>query len=299
VQALQFALLALLEEGDEVVLSDPSYATYEALVQLAGGRAVYVSLREDQDFGYDLDELRSRIGPRTRLLVLNSPQNPTGASLDLDDLEAIAEIVQEHDLAVLSDEVYSELVYGEGGAPSLLSVPGMAERCVVADSLSKTYAMCGWRVGFAVAPPEVATRLERIMMAAGLCAPSVAQVAAIEALTSPRSGGCVVDMRDEFRRRRDVMVSRLNRVPGFRCHEPGGAFYVFPSIRGTGVTDTQLAMQLLVDGGVAVLPGSSFGSRGAGHLRLSYATSLERIEEGLRRISDFMRAPTAELRASA
>lgn len=299
VQALQFAMLALLEEGDEVLLSDPSYATYEALVQLAGARAVYVPLREDRDFACDLDELRSRIGPRTRLLMLNSPQNPTGASLDSGELQAIADLVLEHDLGVISDEVYSELVYRGGSAPSMLSVPGMAGRCVLVDSLSKTYAMCGWRLGFAVAPPAVATRLERIMLAAGLCAPAVAQAAAVEALTSPHSTSSVERMRAEFERRRDVMVGRLNRVPGIRCHVPAGAFYVFPSIRGTGMSDTQLAGRLLVEAGVAVLPGSSFGSRGAGHLRLSYATSMERIEEGLRRIEDVLTAPAAELRASA
>jgi len=284
-QALLFSMLALVEPGSEVVVQDPCYSPYLGLVQLAGGTAVAVR-SEAGDGRIEMDRLRGCIGPATRVLLINSPHNPTGGVLSEEELEGVAYLAERHDLWVISDEVYHDLVYDRGRAPSLLSVANMAERTICIDSFSKTFAMCGWRVGFAIAPLPVARRLELIMVAGGLCAPSVAQVACIEALTSPASERAVSDMRDEFRRRRDVMVDGLRRIRGFRCQVPAGAFYAFPDISETGVEDVELAWRLLREAGVALIPGSVFGDGGVGHLRLSYATSVDVIREGLRRMSE-------------
>lgn len=292
-QGLMFAMLALVEEGCEVILPDPGYSTYAALVQMAGGTTATVALQEDAGFRLDVDELRSQIGPGTRLILVNSPNNPTGSILDASDLETIADLAERNDLVVISDEVYGSLAYGSERAPSILSLPGMAERTICLDSLSKAYAMCGWRLGFLVAPPALAGRLEAVTFCGALCAGSFAQVAAVEAITSATSAAALSQMRDEFRRRRDVMVEGLNRIPGLHCHQPQGAFYCFPDSRQTGIPDVELARRLLFEGGVAVMPGSLFGERGAWHLRISYAASMERIEEGLRRIEGVVRAAAA------
>jgi len=218
------------------------------------------------------------------VLLLNSPHNPTGGVLDEPDCARIADLAIEHGLFLVSDEVYGDLVYDRRRAPSVLSQPGMAAHVICVDSVSKGYAMCGWRVGFAVAPPVLARRLQALMLPVGLCAPSIGQVAALEALTSPASAAAAARMRDEFRRRRDTMLAGLLRIPGFRCARPAGAFYLLPNIEETGLSDVELAKRLLLEGGVTTLPGSAFGAQGNGRLRLSYAASLEDIEEGLRRI---------------
>jgi aspartate aminotransferase len=289
-QGLMFAILATVDEGSEVLLPDPGYTIYPSLVEMAGGVPVTVPLREDRGHRLDAAELRAKVSPRTRLIVVNSPNNPTGGILTRDDLEVVAEVAERHDLLVLSDEVYGALAYGHERAPSIMSVPGMAGRTICLDSFSKTYAMCGWRLGFMVAPLELAARLEALMFCGGLCASPFVQRAAIEAVTSAASAAAVRRMRAEFRRRRDVMVEGLNRIPGFRCHQPEGAFYCFPDIRETGVSDQELARRLLVEGGVAVMPGSLFGERGAGHLRFSYAASMDQIHEGLRRVESVVGA---------
>ncbi|TMD08984.1 MAG: pyridoxal phosphate-dependent aminotransferase [Chloroflexi bacterium] len=280
---LLFTILALIDEGTEAIVPDPGYPIYESLVTMAGGKAVPIALRERNDFRLDVEELKSKITPRTRLIVINAPHNPTGGVLSHKDLEAIAELAQRHDLYVLSDEVYGQITY-DGHHASILSVPGMVDRTIYSDGLSKAYAMCGWRLGFAVAPLPLAQRMETLMINSSSCAAAFTQMAAIEALSSPQSDRAVEAMVTEFKRRRDVVVARLNAIPGVRCHKPLGAFYVFPNITGTGQNERELADRMLYEGGVAVLPGTSFGEMGKGFIRLSYANSVEQIEEGVRRM---------------
>ncbi|HYS28438.1 MAG TPA: pyridoxal phosphate-dependent aminotransferase [Candidatus Limnocylindria bacterium] len=280
---LLFTILALIDEGTEAIVPDPGYPIYESLVTMAGGKAVPIALRERNDFRLDVEELKGKITPRTRLIVINAPHNPTGGVLSHKDLEAIAELAQRHDLYVLSDEVYGQITYG-GLHPSILTVPGMVDRTIYSDGLSKAYAMCGWRLGFAVAPLPLAQRMETLMINSSSCAAAFTQMAAIEALSSPESDRAVEAMVAEFKRRRDVVVDRLNAIPGVRCHKPLGAFYVFPNITGTGQNERELADRMLYEGGVAVLPGTSFGEMGKGFIRLSYANSVEQIEEGVRRM---------------
>ncbi len=280
---LLFTILALIDEGTEAIVPDPGYPIYESLVVMAGGKAVPIALREGNDFRLDVEELKSKITPRTRLIVINAPHNPTGGVLSLKDLEAIAELAQQHDLYVLSDEVYGQITY-DGHHASILTVPGMVDRTIYSDGLSKAYAMCGWRLGFAVAPLPLAQRMETLMINSSSCAAAFTQMAAIEALSSPESERAVEAMVAEFKRRRDVVVDRLNAIPGVRCHKPLGAFYVFPNITGTGQNERELADRMLYEGGVAVLPGTSFGDMGKGFIRLSYANSVDQIEEGVRRM---------------
>jgi aspartate/methionine/tyrosine aminotransferase len=280
---LLFTILALIDEGTEAIVPDPGYPIYGSLVTMAGGKAVPIALRERNDFRLDVEELKSKITPRTRLIVINAPHNPTGGVLSHKDLEAIAELAQRHDLYVLSDEVYGQITY-DGLHPSILTVPGMVDRTIYSDGLSKAYAMCGWRLGFAVAPLALAQRMETLMINSSSCAAAFTQMAAIEALSSPQSDRAVEAMVAEFKRRRDVVVDRLNAIPGVRCHKPLGAFYVFPNITGTGQHERELADRMLYEGGVAVLPGTSFGEMGKGYIRLSYANSVEQIEEGVRRM---------------
>jgi aspartate aminotransferase len=280
---LLFTALALIDEGTEAIVPDPGYPIYASLVTMAGGTPVPIALRERNDFRLDIEELKSKITPRTRLIVINSPQNPTGGVLSHRDLEQIAELAQKHDLYVLSDEVYGQITY-DGPHASILTVPGMVDRTIYSDGLSKAYAMCGWRLGFAVAPLPLAQRFETLMINTSSCAAAFTQMAAIEALSSPESDRAVEEMVAEFKRRRDVVVDRLNAIPGIRCHKPLGAFYVFPNITGTGQDERELADRMLYDGGVAVLAGTAFGEAGKGYLRLSYANSVEQIEEGVRRM---------------
>jgi aspartate/methionine/tyrosine aminotransferase len=280
---LLFTILALIDEGTEAIVPDPGYPIYESLVTMAGGKAVPIALRERNDFRLDVEELKSKITPRTRLIVINAPHNPTGGVLSHKDLEAIAELVQRHDLYVLSDEVYGQITY-DGHHASILTVPGMVDRTIYSDGLSKAYAMCGWRLGFAVAPLPLAQRMETLMINSSSCAAAFTQMAAIEALSSPESDRAVEAMVAEFKRRRDVVVDRLNAIPGVSCHKPLGAFYVFPNITGTGQNERELADRMLYEGGVAVLPGTSFGDMGKGYIRLSYANSVDQIEEGVRRM---------------
>lgn len=288
---LLFTMLALIDEGDEVIVPDPGYPIYPSVATLAGGRPVPILLRERNDFRLDIEELKSKITPRTRLLVINSPQNPTGGVLSTKDLEQIAELAQQHDFYVLSDEVYGQITYG-GHHASILTVPGMVERTIYSDGLSKAYAMCGWRLGFAVAPLPLAQKMETLMINSSSCAAAFTQMAAIEAL-SPRSDRAVESMVAEFRRRRDIVVDRLNDLPGVSCHKPLGAFYVFPNITETGQNERELADRMLYDGGVAVLAGTAFGEGGKGYLRLSYANAVDQIEEGVKRMKGVLEKSAA------
>jgi len=284
---LLFTILALVNPGDEVIVPDPGYPIYASLAEFVGGHSVSLPLREANGFRFDPEELRRLVTPRTRLIIVNSPHNPTGGILLRPDLEAIAELAIRHDLVVLSDEVYSQIIY-EGQHQSILAIPGMKDRTVLSDGLSKAYAMCGWRLGFAVAPAAMAQRMETLMINSSSCAAAFTQMATIEALLAPASQAAVREMVAEFARRREVMVDGINRLPGIRCHKPAGAFYVFPNITGTGFNEHTLADRLLQEAGVAVLPGTSFGSQGKGYLRLSYASAVDQIQEGLRRFGKLL-----------
>jgi aspartate/methionine/tyrosine aminotransferase len=293
---LHFALLSLVEPGDEVIYPDPGYPIYSSLTAFVGARPVPVPIRESNQFRLDVEELRSLVTDRTRLLIVNTPQNPTGGTLTRSDCEAIAALAQERDLVVISDEIYGRLVY-DGEHVSLYSIPGMPERTILMDGLSKAWAMCGWRLGWGVMPPELAQRFEKLMINTSSCAAAFTQWAAVEAFESPESDRAVEVMREEFRRRRDLVVDGLNRIPGVRCHRPGGAFYVFPNIEETGWGERQLADSLLEEAGVACLWGTAFGRHGAGHLRFSYANSAENLERALQRFATHLAATPAPVRA--
>ena len=286
---LHFLLLCLVEPGDEVLVPDPGYPIYSSLVNFVGARSVSVPIREGNQFRLDVDELRTLVSDRTRVLVVNTPANPTGGVLTREDCVAIAELAGERNLFVLSDEIYSRLVY-EGHFVSLYGMPGMAERSVLMDGLSKAWAMCGWRLGFGAMPVELAQRMETLMINTSSCAAAFTQWAAVEAFEGAESDAAVAAMVAEFSERRDVVVDGLNSIPGVRCHRPSGAFYVFPNIEGTGWEDRPLQRALLEEAGVAVLSGSAFGSWGRGYLRLSYANSIPNIEKAVERIGNFLAA---------
>jgi aspartate aminotransferase len=280
---LHFALLALVEEGDEVILPDPGYPVYRSLVEFIGARPVVVPIRESSGFRFDVDELRSLVTERTKLLIINTPANPTGGCLERSDMEAIAALAMERDFVVLSDEIYQRMLY-DGEHVSILSLPGMSERTIYMDGMSKAWAMCGWRLGFGVMPVELAKRMDQLMINTSSCAAAFTQMAAVEAFEAAASDAAVSGMVEEFRARRDLIVDGLNDIPGLRCHRPRGAFYVFPNIEGTGIDERTLAHDLLHTAGVAVLPGTAFGQNGRGYIRLSYATSRENIAAALGRI---------------
>ena len=284
---LLFALLALVEEGDEVIVPDPGYPIYRSLVEFIGATAVSLPIRQSNDFRPDLDEPRSLVSPRTKMLIVNSPQNPTGGVLTRDDCETVAQIATEHDLIVISDEIYSRLTY-DGSHVSLYGVPGMAERTILMEGLSKAWAMCGWRLGIGAMPHELAKRMETLMINSSSCAAAFTQWAAVEAFEGEESDRAVERMVAEFHKRRDVIVDALNAIPGISCHRPAGAFYVFPDITATGWNERELAAALLDEVGVAVLAGTTFGPEGAGHIRLSCANSVENLERGAQRIASLL-----------
>jgi aspartate/methionine/tyrosine aminotransferase len=284
---LHFLLLCLVEPGDEVILPDPGYPIYPSLVAFVGAKPVSLPIRERNNFRIDIEELRSLVTDRTRMLIVNSPANPTGGVLTREDCEAIAQLAVERDLVVLTDEIYARLIY-EGEHASPYQVPGMAERCVIMDGLSKAWAMCGWRLGFGVMPVELAQRMDTLMINTSSCAAAFTQWAAVEAFEGAASDTAVSVMLGEFAERRDVIVDGLNAIPGVRCHRPAGAFYVFPNIEGTGWNEASLQRALLEEAGVAVLSGTAFGSWGKGYLRLSYANSVANLQLAIERIGGFL-----------
>lgn len=274
-----FSILALVEPGDEVIMPNPAYPIYESMVRFVGGNPVFVSLREEEDFGFDLDMFADSLSSKTRMVVLNSPSNPTGGVLSKNQLEAIASMLRDRpDIWVLSDEIYSRILY-EGTHQSIASEPGMQERTILLDGYSKTYAMTGWRLGYGVMPIPMAEALIQLQINATSCVNSATQIAGIEALNGPQDA--IEAMVAEFRRRRDRIVAGLNQISGVRCTMPKGAFYAFPNITGTGLSERDLADRLLNEYGVAVLPGTAFGAYGRGYLRLSYANSVENIDRAL------------------
>src|SRR6267378_1874336 len=278
-----FAILALIDEGDEVIYPNPGFPIYESMVNYVGGRAVPIRLREERDFSLDLDELAGLVNDRTRLIILNSPQNPTGGVLDRKEIEQIARAIGDRNILVLSDEIYSRLVFDGGEHFSILSVPGMQERTILLDGFSKTYAMTGWRMGYGVMRSDLAAHITRLMTNSNSCTASFTQVAGIEAIRGDQTS--VDRMREEFQRRRDVFVAGLNKIKGFSCRMPKGAFYVFPNITATGWRSKLLADALLEQAGVACLAGPSFGNMGEGYLRFSIANSLENLNQALERIN--------------
>ena len=282
-----FPMLALLQPGDEVIYPDPGFPIYESMIRFTGATPVPVPLRAERRFSFDADELLGKVTDRTRMVVLNSPQNPTGGVAPARDLEQLARGLRDTGAIVLSDEVYSEILY-EGEHVSISGFPGMRARTIILDGWSKTYAMTGWRLGFGVMPAALAEQVAKLQVNSNSCAPAFCQVAGAAALRMDR--GPVHAMVREFRRRRDTIVDGLNAVPGFDCLRPKGAFYAFPSIAGTGHSAAGLQRELLEEAGVAALAGTAFGENGEGFLRFSYATSVRNIEEGLARIRLHLRA---------
>jgi aspartate aminotransferase len=276
-----YAILALVDEGDEVIYPDPGFPIYESMIDYVGGTAVPCPIRQENGFRLDPAELASLVTPRTRMVIINSPANPTGGVSTLDDLTQIAAVAREHDLIVLADEIYGRILY-EGEFASIASLPGMPERTIVLDGFSKTYAMTGWRLGYAIVPEPLVTPFSRLIVNSASCTNAATQWAGVEALTGPQDS--VDAMVAEFRVRRDLIVDGLNSVPGITCLRPAGAFYAFPDISGTGMTGAELAERLLYDGGVSALAGTAFGRVGRNHLRFSYATSRENIVEAVKRV---------------
>ena len=281
-----FTILTLAEVGDEVIYPNPGFPIYESMIQYAGARAMPIRLREEKDFGFDVDEMASLISDRTRLIILNSPQNPTGGVLSKQDLHDIAAAIGDRNIMVLSDEIYSRLVF-EGQHYSIMSVPGFQERTILLDGFSNTYAMTGWRMGYGVMRSDLAAHITRLMTNSNSCTASFTQVAGIEAIRGDQSS--VDRMRAEFQRRRDAFVAGLNRIKGFSCRMPKGAFYVFPNITKTRWKSKPLADALLEEAGVAALSGASFGEFGEGYLRFSVANSLENLNQALERIDAWTR----------
>ena len=282
-----FALLALAQEGDEVVYPDPGFPIYESMARYVGATPVPYRITQERDFRVDLDELEGLVTDRTRLLIINSPANPTGGVFTRDDIERIAELVLRHpEVTVLADEIYGRIVH-DGEHVSIASLPGLADRTIVLDGFSKTYAMTGWRLGYAILPPALVDPFAKLIINSVSCVSSFSQVAAIEALTGPQDD--VDAMVREFRARRMLVVDGLNRIPGIECAVPAGAFYVFPRIGGTGMSGAVFAERLLAETGVCVLAGTAFGSVGADHVRISYAASREHLAEALDRIATFVR----------
>src|SRR5438552_3319786 len=286
-----FTIMALIGDGDEVIYPNPGFPIYESVINFVGGVPVPIPLREESGFGFDLELFERRVSSKTKLIVINSPENPTGGVLDRDQLEVIADVARRRGIAVLSDEIYRQFLY-EGEFASIMGLPGMREQTILLDGFSKSYAMTGWRLGYGVMPPALAEHVARLMVNSNSCTASFVQLAGIAALQGDQTP--VARMVAEFKRRRDLLVDGLNRLPGVRCALPRGAFYVFPSIEATARTSAEVAERLLNEAGVAVLAGAAFGAHGEGYLRLSYANS----EANLRLALDRMR-PVFESLAKA
>lgn len=283
---LFFPTLAIVEPGDEVIYPNPGFPTYEAMIGVAGGKPIAVPLKEENGFSFDLDAFHQLLSPHTKLVILNSPSNPTGGVMPLSDLQVIATTAQDHDFWVMSDEIYSRLAYDNLSVPSIASLPGMAERTIIVDGFSKTYAMTGWRLGYGIMPTKLAQVVELLLTHSVGCTAQFVQVAGIKALSGSQKK--VDEMVNEYQRRRDVIVSGLNAIPGVTCQKPQGAFYVFPNIKSLGLSSSQMADLLLEKAGVAVLPGSDFGNYGEGYLRLTYSNSVENILKAIEKMGQVL-----------
>ena len=280
-----FTMLALVDEGDEVLYPNPGFPIYESMIGFVGGVPVPMRLHESRGFNLDVEEVAGQVTSKTRLMVINSPNNPCGSVMSRADLESLANMARENDITVLSDEIYSRYLY-EGEHHSVAAFPGMRDRTIILDGFSKTYAMTGWRVGFGVMPLELVEPISRLVTNSVSCTASFTQMAVMEAMDGPQDEAHRIV--DEFKKRRDIIVDGLNGIPGIRCAMPKGAFYVFPNIEETGITSRQFADCLLEDAGVACLAGESFGEYGNGYVRFSFANSAENIEKALDRIDGFV-----------
>ena len=280
-----FVILALVDEGDEVLYPNPGFPIYESMIRYIGGNPVPVRLLEEKAFTLDVDQLCDKVGPRTRLIILNYPHNPTGGTIPESGLRAIADVAAKHGVPILSDEIYGRTLY-DGEHRSIAALPGMEPLAIILDGFSKTYAMTGWRLGYGIMPAPMAQVVAKLQTNATSCTATFTQMAGVEALRGDQSA--VGRMVAEFLRRREVIVDGLRQIRGFSCVRPKGAFYVFPNITGTGFSSRTLADRLLDEAGVACLSGTAFGEFGEGHLRFSYATSMENIEEALRRIKGWI-----------
>ncbi|MCP4221145.1 MAG: pyridoxal phosphate-dependent aminotransferase [bacterium] len=279
---LFFPMMALLEPGDEVIYPDPGFPSYRAIIETMGATPVPIGLKEEKDFSFDMEEFSEKINERTRLIIINSPSNPTGGIISEQDLDTIADAAKKYDSWVLSDEIYTRLSYTDDTIKSICTLPGMQERTIIMDGFSKTYAMTGWRLGYAVMPAKLADKVGLLMTHSVGCTASFTQAAGVEALTGPQDQ--VDKVREIFRQRRDVIVNGLNDIPGITCRMPQGAFYVFPNVKSFSRTSDELANYLLNKAGVCILPGTSFGDMGEGYLRFCYANSIEAIKEALDKV---------------
>jgi aspartate aminotransferase len=278
---MYFVIIALVEPGDEVIYPDPGFPIYESMIRFMGGIPVPIPLVESRGFSFDLETFRSKLSDKTKLVILNSPQNPTGGIIPGSDVKELAAMLRDRDIMVMSDEIYSRIVY-EGEPVSITSFDGMLEKTIILDGFSKTYSMTGWRLGYGVMPTWLAEAVVKLMVNSNSCTASFTQRAGIAAIEGAQD--CVDAMVAEFRRRRDAIVKGLNEIPGFRCAVPAGAFYAFPNIEGTGMTSKALEEYLLNDAGVACLSGGAFGQHGEGYLRFSYANSMANIQDAIGRI---------------
>lgn len=281
-----YAITSLVDEGDEVIYPNPGFPIYESVVKFLGAKAVPVKIREERDFSLDVKELASLITDRTKMIILNSPHNPTGGTMSQRDVEAVADAIGDRNIFVMTDEIYSRLVY-EGSHASIFAQEEMRDRTILLDGFSKTYAMTGWRLGYGVMRRDLAEHVSRLAINCNSCTASFTQVAGVEALRGDQTS--VDKMKAEFQRRRDYVVERLNKIPGFTCRMPKGAFYVFPNITGTGWHSKELASALLEDAGVACLSGTAFGEYGEGYIRFSVANSIENITTALDRVEQWAR----------
>ena len=279
-----FSILATVDPGDEVIYPNPGFPIYESVIKFVGAKPVPIPLREENQFRLDVEELKSLITPKTKMLIFNSPQNPTGGVLTKEDVEAIADLVRGKGILVLADEIYDRMIYSDDKPLSIASLPGMKDWTIVLDGFSKTYAMTGWRLGYGVMHKQIAEKISQLMVNSNSCTAAFTQMAGKEALTGPQDE--VERMVAEFKKRRDIIVDGLNAIPGVSCLRPNGAFYVFPNIKSFGKTSKEIADYLLNEAGVACLAGTSFGSYGEGYLRFSYANSVENIEKALGRVKE-------------
>ena len=284
-----FAIMALIETGDEVLYPNPGFPIYESMIEFCGGTAVAMQLHGDRNFNIDIEEVRNQISPRTKLMIINSPNNPCGSVIGNSELEALSDLAKENDILVLSDEIYIRFLY-EGVHQSISTFPDMLDRTIILDGFSKTYAMTGWRIGYGLFPDQLVEPISRLVTNSVSCTASFTQKAAIEAITGPQHDSA--RMVDEFRKRRDIVVEGLNKINGIECSVPKGAFYAFPNVEGTGMSSSEFADRLLEESGVAVLSGESFGRFGAGFIRISFANSVDNLSQALLRIEKFLRSGT-------
>ena len=280
-----FVMMALIESGDEVLYPNPGFPIYESMIEFCGGKAVPMQLHESRNFNIDVEEVRSQVTANTKLMIINSPNNPCGSVITDSDLEKLANIAEENDITVLSDEIYIRFLY-EGIYKSISSFPGMMDRTIILDGFSKTYSMTGWRIGYGIFPNDLVEPISRLVTNSVSCTASFTQMAAIEAIKGSQAEPN--NMVQEFKKRRDIVVKGLNDIPGIKCAVPQGAFYAFPNIKGTGLTSSDFANKILQEAGVAVLAGESFGKFGSGYIRISFANSTENLVEAIDRIKTFL-----------